>query len=473
MGALSLTLYLVTLAPGLTWAHDSADGGELAVAAHTLGIAHPPGYPTYVLLAYPVTHVPFGELAARTNLSSAVCAAGASAALAWIVARVCGGWIAAVVAGLGLAGSPMVWSQAIVTEVHALNCLMAALVLALAIAAAGRSSRNDRLTTWLGLGQGFVWGLSLGNHPTAAFNAPIVYLGLRSVGRKWVFGLAGLALGLSVYGLLPLRAAADLPVNWGNPRTLEGFWWMVSGAPYRGFVFALPLSHLPQRLLAWTQMLVRQFGAAGLLVTALGAAMLSASRRGLLAATAATSALCSAFAIGYNTSDSHLYLIPALACLGLWLGSGVNLLVGVARARSRVLEWAVVALVVAALIASAALRLPVIDLSDDRAPEAFRAAVLDPAPARAIILSNEDKHTFALWYYQHAWQARPDVDVVDLGLLGFAWYNEQTTQRIGAEMELAGIDNGGEGGLQAASERLGRPVCSIDTDRLGLQCWGS
>ena len=92
VGLVSLSLYVATLAPGLTWAHESADGGELAVATHSVGIAHPPGYPTYVLLAHPIASVPIGELAARTNVFSALCAAGASALLTWTVARSGDGW---------------------------------------------------------------------------------------------------------------------------------------------------------------------------------------------------------------------------------------------------------------------------------------------------------------------------------------------------------------------------------------------
>ena len=83
VGLVSLCVYVATLAPGLTWAHDSADGGELATAAATLGIAHPPGYPTYLLLAHVFTRLPVGEVATRTNLFSALCAASASALLAW------------------------------------------------------------------------------------------------------------------------------------------------------------------------------------------------------------------------------------------------------------------------------------------------------------------------------------------------------------------------------------------------------
>src|SRR5689334_22464317 len=34
-------LYLFSMAPGLTWAHDGADGGDLITAAATGGVAHP------------------------------------------------------------------------------------------------------------------------------------------------------------------------------------------------------------------------------------------------------------------------------------------------------------------------------------------------------------------------------------------------------------------------------------------------
>jgi len=41
-------------APGLTWKNGGDDGGDLAIAAKLLGIAHPTGYPLYLLLAQPL-----------------------------------------------------------------------------------------------------------------------------------------------------------------------------------------------------------------------------------------------------------------------------------------------------------------------------------------------------------------------------------------------------------------------------------
>src|SRR5215472_15371775 len=80
-----LLVYLSTLAPGLTWANHGADGGDLITATATGGVAHPSGYPTYLILARLFLALPFGNLAWRANLLSAVCAAGAAAVVVALV----------------------------------------------------------------------------------------------------------------------------------------------------------------------------------------------------------------------------------------------------------------------------------------------------------------------------------------------------------------------------------------------------
>src|SRR5712692_5416630 len=71
----ALGLYTWTLAPTVTL----VDSGELIVAARSLGIAHPPGFPLYVLLAHAATLLPFGNVARRVNFASALFAALAAA----------------------------------------------------------------------------------------------------------------------------------------------------------------------------------------------------------------------------------------------------------------------------------------------------------------------------------------------------------------------------------------------------------
>jgi hypothetical protein len=79
----AITLYISTLAPTVTL----VDSGELMLAAHTLGVAHPPGFPLYVLLAHFFTWLPIGSVAGRVNFASAVFAALAAAMLTLVFAE--------------------------------------------------------------------------------------------------------------------------------------------------------------------------------------------------------------------------------------------------------------------------------------------------------------------------------------------------------------------------------------------------
>ena len=55
------------------------DSGELIVAARFLGVAHPPGFPLYVILVYLASLLPIGNIAERINFASAFFAALACA----------------------------------------------------------------------------------------------------------------------------------------------------------------------------------------------------------------------------------------------------------------------------------------------------------------------------------------------------------------------------------------------------------
>ena len=135
-----LLVYLLTLAPTVTWAHDGADGGDVITAAYTLGVPHPPGYPTYCLLGWLFAHLPLRDVAWRLNLMSAV---GAALAALGLCAAVLewrregqgvgnDGVVAGLGAAWGLAFVPVFWSQALIAEVYAVNAACVALVLWLA-----------------------------------------------------------------------------------------------------------------------------------------------------------------------------------------------------------------------------------------------------------------------------------------------------------------------------------------------------
>src|SRR5512136_2543960 len=88
------------MAPGLTWANGGSDGGDLITAAATGGVAHPTGYPVYLLLAKLFQLLPVSSLAFRTNLMSAVAAILAAVLIYALVTRITspltghGNWLA-------------------------------------------------------------------------------------------------------------------------------------------------------------------------------------------------------------------------------------------------------------------------------------------------------------------------------------------------------------------------------------------
>src|SRR5437867_12613500 len=79
----SLFLYSWTLAPTVTL----VDSGELIIAARSLGVAHPPGFPLYLMLAHLASLVPIGSVAQRVNFASGLFAALACGILTLVVAE--------------------------------------------------------------------------------------------------------------------------------------------------------------------------------------------------------------------------------------------------------------------------------------------------------------------------------------------------------------------------------------------------
>ena len=57
VGVVSFAVYLRTLLPGLAF----GDWGEMQTISHVLGVAHPTGYPTYVILGWIAQLVPIGS----------------------------------------------------------------------------------------------------------------------------------------------------------------------------------------------------------------------------------------------------------------------------------------------------------------------------------------------------------------------------------------------------------------------------
>jgi len=142
LGLASFAVYLRTLASTVL----PGDSGEFQFAAPLMGVAHPTGYPLYILLGKLWTLlVPWGDLAQRMNLFSAFWSVLA-VALVYLVARqLTGRPFAAAIAALTLAFSRTFWSQAVVAEVYALHSFFVAAILYLALRTEHRTKSIEQI----------------------------------------------------------------------------------------------------------------------------------------------------------------------------------------------------------------------------------------------------------------------------------------------------------------------------------------
>src|SRR5215208_4066009 len=122
-------LYFGTLAPTVLpyGVPDTLDSPMLQAEVSVLGIGHPTGYPTYMMLTHLFTYLPVGDVAYRTNLASAVYGALAVVVVYLIGLRLSGRVVAAAVGALAFGVSGTFWSQAVIAEVYTLDALFVSL----------------------------------------------------------------------------------------------------------------------------------------------------------------------------------------------------------------------------------------------------------------------------------------------------------------------------------------------------------
>ena len=195
------------------------------------------------------------------------------------------------------------------------------------IAQGEKSKKNDIILSILSL----IIGISTGNHVMIILITPAVlfsYISAYKDGEKvWkLLKYTGLIIAavVSVYAILPLRARHFPSINWGNPQTLDGFVWLISGKLYHGLAFSVPLGDILQRIGFYAKFLLEQFGVLGLFIGILGAVKTASTPGKMKWIYFWIFFMYSIFSIGYQTNDSIVYLIPALIVYSIWVGIGIQ-----------------------------------------------------------------------------------------------------------------------------------------------------
>lgn len=437
-------VYLLTMSRAV----GAADAFEFQVVAPQLGIAHPTGYPLYLLLGKLFSLLPLGTMAWRINLASAVFAVLAAAVVFRLGLRLLGRPLAALVGAVTLGLLPVYWSQAIIAEVYTLHALIvvSALLLMLRLidachaAADGtvrggnpgdhRHAAGDRKTM---VALAFLLGLGLTNHLTTVFLLPPAALAI--VLNLWPHykrkrpdisrrrSLLPLAFQLLLAFALPLLLYAYLPLRWtainGEPMGIDRFIdWVVAGR-FQGALQWEAWLRDPARRQIIARLFLDAWGWLYLVLAAAGLVWLFARQWRAALVLLVTAVGFTFYALNYYVPDLAVFLIPAHVVVAIWVAAGLAALADLAgRSNSntglKIITSLLFLVVMLPAILATATRWSAIDQSGRDGGETWARGVLAlPLARRAAVLADSEKIA-PLYYLQQTEQLRPDLDIMVL-----------------------------------------------------------
>ena len=285
-----------------------------------------------------------------------------------------------------------------------------------------RMWREPARRTRLVLMAGITYGLAVAMNPSSALLAGSVALAfilLRVPPRLCVLS-GGVAVGVFVLSLLyfPVRYAAEPAFNVAGVynaagafvpvdlRTPAGVFWLVSGAPFREFMFAD--GYLPWAQFGFTaQLLWNNFLIVGALMGVLGAVVMARQSRGVFVVWLVSVLPYAYYFSGYGVADRDTMLAPLYLVWTVVLAAGLHwLMEGLA------IRWRVpVALTLPVLMLW--VNYPLVDSSDLVDVRQDAQIVMDDLPPDSVVFGRW-RDIIALEYLQHIEGQRPDVTLYNL-----------------------------------------------------------
>ena len=443
-----LAIYLLTLAPSVTF----FDSGEFITAIHSLGTAHSPGYPFFVNYAKPFTWLPFGNIAFRVNIATAVSAAAAcygtyllvltmlpledadGELIPRYVARGC-----ALAAALAFAFSARLWLQSNHDKPYPLVSFIVVVVFWALLRFRARYDEGEECPHYVYLGA-FLCGLATGAHQTIVLMMPafawlIVSKDWRLLGRlkelliAVAFGLLGFAIQLH----MPIRALKNPILNWGDPRTLDQFLWNLLRKGYPSEPPVRDLALLWQQLCAFN--ISREFTWVGLGLLALGLVVSCRRRRDEVIAYFLGIGTSLVVIVGHFNAPSDLIFLTEEFFTPLYLLSAVFIGVGffwllrraldsvqVEKLTSVPIEILVVIFIMMLPGTICALNYYENDQHENYVAFDYASNTFRSLPQGTVLFTWGDSGAFPLWYLQGVERMREDLDLLHTPHLVFRWY---------------------------------------------------
>jgi hypothetical protein len=228
-------IFLLALCPTIY----VGDSSLFAAASFSLGSAHPPGYPLYIILGKLLTFIPFGNVAFKVNILNAIFGALTCLMVFKVSMELTenkyASWAAALICGI----SPIFFTASLNAKgVYTLNSFLSIAVfyLGLRILNGGSFVKNALLGF-------FIIGLGMGNHHTIGLMGLILLLPVavrwKEIRITWIlFSILAFSAGFSVNLFLYFRSTAVEHhgglILYSYAGTWEQFWKILFREHYKG-----------------------------------------------------------------------------------------------------------------------------------------------------------------------------------------------------------------------------------------------
>ncbi len=475
-GGAALFAYLLTLQRTI----GRADTFEFQVTAPVLGVAHPTGYPLYIILGKIFSLLPLGKMATRVNSVSLLAATATVVLLFFVFRRVLKvDRYIAVLGALAFGFSPVFWSQAVVAEIYALHNVFVIAIMGLLLWLVGRPSadtenndqtddKDDEIAPRIMLLFGLI-GLSLTNHLTTVLLLPgvalAIYLAKPKLSRRQWLAAAGLLIGgLLLYIYIPLRWPA---LHDGQSMPFGEFIGWITGSRFSG---ALQLGAMfkGERWAIVYRLLLDQYLWIGIVLGIIGLITLILRNPRAAAVTGLIFVAQGFYGLNYLVPDISVFLIPMYLIQAIWIGYGVSTILqwvgaGIKKPPPYWFQLAILTAFALIPLSEVWQIAPTFDWSDEETLEAWGRYVLAlPLAEDSAVLADSEKIA-PLEYLHRIEGLRPDVPMVVLGTEEEYLSNLYTRLDQGETVYLARFLPGLEGAYHLRS--LG-PLIEVGTEPL-------
>jgi len=448
----ALILYSITLYPSI----GPRDSSEFALASYILGVAHPSGYPLFVMIGKIFMSVPIGDIAARANMVSALFSALTVMLVFLLIYRATKRIISATVGALTLCFSYLYWIYSIQYEVFTMNSFFIVLMLYLLLLWSEAKARYEDSFFIAGKRDkyfylfSFVLGLGLSHHQIILLFVPAFayYIlsndnGIFGNYRRMFISFIVFTLGFMTFLYLPIRALKDPFLNWGDPSNMKNFLDVITRAEFGRGRLSVPymakfdaLNYL-KHISLYARQMVDQFTIFGILLGSASLPYLYKKKNRkigvLLLMAYVMGGLFFSVLIGKAIIDHNLialserFYISSFAVFAILIGMGCAFVEGSISKNNKVVLYGYMLVI---------LMLPVFLLFNNYKDCNMRQNhilndlpinVLSSMPKDSVLYTVNDSTRFGIWYMQGVHGLRPDV--VAIWPYQPVWYQKQLLRK--------------------------------------------